>query len=79
MLVTKRQLLSFLILVLLIALLCLSTLIQVLFDSDFNVDLDREETSQVWCGDWTEPAGDSTPLVISFHSERGVEMEWSER
>lgn len=49
-----------------------------MFDAGFDVDFDKGEDSQLWCGDWTKPQGDSTPLLVTFHSAKGVELEWSE-
>ena len=49
-----------------------------MFDSGVDVDFDKGEDSQLWCGDWTKPQGDSTPLLVTFHSVKGVELEWSE-
>jgi hypothetical protein len=43
-----------------------------LFDCDFDVEDDEE--SSVWCGDWDKPG--STRLIITFHSRDGVEVEW---
>lgn len=49
-----------------------------LFDADFDVDFDKNETSQLWCGDWAGAEGRGTPLIVTFHSTKGVELEWSE-
>lgn len=45
-----------------------------LFDADFDLDAD-DESSYLWCGDWDRP--DSTPLIITTHSKRGVKLEWT--
>jgi hypothetical protein len=48
-----------------------------LFDIDFDVDIEKGETSQLWCGDWERQ--NSSRLIITFHSCKGVELEWSQR
>jgi len=45
-----------------------------MFDADFDVDFDKGETSQLWCGDWTS-GGASTQLIIWFL--RGKALSWS--
>jgi hypothetical protein len=46
-----------------------------LFDGGFDLE-DENDDSYLWAGDWESPG--STPLIVTFHSRDGVEVEWSE-
>lgn len=45
-----------------------------LFDGGFDLE-DENDDSYLWAGDWESPG--STPLIVTFHSRDGVEVEWS--